>query len=338
MLHRWVDRNWAWVAILAGALAGVLAACGDDLVPVGPDAGAAPDGAPLDAPGASVDAAVAACAEPPASAVIGSAGGEVTLCGARLTVAPGVLVDPIEFAIAAEIAPAPAPPRELAGPAFRFTAGGSARLPAPVEIAVPHGGRAGRIELFAVEDGELFGLEACTVDDEIIGQLVGLLGTFVATVDPYPYADSPADLGSGSVSAAIGERDAAYSIPDDGYVIDQAWGEPVALSLVTDILDGPDGPEQLRFDAAIADGEATLLFAQWYAGGVIWQLGTPDNPGTTGTIDVDTSRGDRLVGSMSGSLYAGEDTISFAAELDLTPVYWVFPPERFCPGGKKPPG
>ena len=61
-----------------------------------------------------------------------------------------------------------------------------------------------------------YGVEACTVDGSVIGQLVGLLGTFVATVDPYPYAESPGDLGSGTVSAMIGERAMSLSFPDDG--------------------------------------------------------------------------------------------------------------------------
>ncbi len=127
--------------------------------------------------------------------------------------APDVLADPVAFAITAVDAPSPAPPRELAGSAFRFTADDGVLPPGPVDITLPHGGRPGRIELFAVEEGELFGVEACTVDDQNIGQLVGLLGTFVATVDPYPYADSPGDLGTGTLSAQIGDRTAPSPSP-----------------------------------------------------------------------------------------------------------------------------
>jgi hypothetical protein len=322
------------------AVALCLASCGDDLAALrdggasGADADAALPDAAVDA---AADAALAGCDEP-VEAVIGPDGGELTLCGARLAVAPGLLAEPIRFAIATEDAPLPDAPRELAGFAFRFTADGAVELPAPVEIAVPHGGRAGRIELFAVEAGELFGVEACTVDDRVIGQHVALLGTFVATVDPYPYADSPADLGSGTLSAMIGERAVSLSFPDDGYLIDQAWGEPIALAAVSDLTEGPEGAEQLRFDALLSAEEATLQFAQWYAGGVIWQLGTPEAPGTTGVLEIESRDGDRLIGTLSASLFAGEEVMALTAEFDLTPAYWTFPPERFCPGGEKPPG
>jgi len=315
------DTRW----LLGVALFLAVAACGDDLAAAG-DAGAAADAATRDAAlpdAASGDAAVAGCSEPPASAVIGSAGGELTLCGARLAVAPGILADPAAFAIAAVAAPSPAPPRELAGPAFRFTAdGGFALAAGPVEIALPHGGRPGRIELFAVEDGDLFGVEACTVDDQVIGQLVGQLGTFVATADPYPYADSPGDLGSGTLSARIGDRTASFLFPDQGYLIDQAWGQPIALAAVTDLTDGAGGAEQLRLDVLVdVDGAALLQFVQWYADGVIWQMGTPDGPGTTGMLEVESRADGRLVGTMSATLFAGADTIAFAAEFDVTPDY-----------------
>jgi hypothetical protein len=324
--------------LILSTVALAMAGCGDDLVAAAVDGSAPGSTADAAPPDAALSDAGAACDEPAVVAVIGPEGGELTLCGARLVAAPGALAGPVELAIAAVDAPAPGPPRELAGPAFRFTADGGVELGgSALDIAVPHGGRAGRIELWAVEEGELFGVEACTVDDEVIGQLVGLLGTFVATADPYPYAGSPGDLGGGALSGQIGERDASFSFPDDGYVIDQSWGDSIALSAVTDILDGPDGPEQLRFDATIAGDQATLQYAQWYAGGVIWQLGTPERPGTTGVLDI-ARDGDRLAGTISATLFAGQDTIAFTADIDLTPAYWTFPPERFCGGGKKPPG
>ncbi len=320
------------------SIALAMAGCGDDLVAAAVDGSAPGSTADAAPPDAALSDAGAACDEPPVAAVIGPEGGELTLCGASLSVAPGVLPEPVELAIAAVDAPAPGPPRELAGQAFRFTADGGVVLGGgAIDIAVPHGGRSGRIELYAVEEGELFGVEACTVDDEIIGQLVGLLGTFVATVDPYPYADSPGDLGSGTLSGQIDGRDASFSFPDDGYIIDQSWGDTIAMSAVTDILDGAGGPEQLRIEATIAGEQATLQYAQWYAGGVIWQLGTPEQPGTTGVLDI-ARKGDRMVGTVGATLFADQDTIALTADIDLTPAYWTFPPERFCGSGKKPPG
>jgi hypothetical protein len=315
---------------MRGALIGsiCLLACGDDSG-VGADAGPA-DAAPVDA--APGDGAVAECAEGSGSAVIGEAGGELALCGARLAVPAGALTESIEFAIEVAEAPEPLPPRELAGLAFRFTADGAPEVPALVDLSLPHGGSAGRIELFRVEGADLIGIEPCTVDDDIIGQRVGFLGVFVATVDPYPYADSPGDLGSGSLSASIGERSLTFELPADGYAIDQAWDDPVVLSLVSDLVDGPGGSEQLRIDAVVDAGDASLAFAQWYSEGRIGQLGTPEAPGTNGEFDLESASGGRLIGTLSATLYAGEDTIQFSAEVDVIPEYWTFPPERFCTG------
>lgn len=314
---------------ISGALIGSMCvlACGDDSGGDGTDAGPA-DAAPADA--APIDGALAECDEDSASAVIGEAGGELALCGARLEVPAGALTESIEFAIDVAEAPDPLPPRELAGPAFRFTADSAPEVPAAVDVSLPHGGRAGRIELFRVEGADLIGVEPCTVDDEVIGQRVGFLGVFVATVDPYPYADSPDDLGSGSLSAAIGERSLTFDLPADGYAIDQAWDAPITLSLISDLVDGPGGSEQLRIDAVVVDDKASLAFVQWYAEGRIWQLGTPEAPGTTGVFDLESAIDGRLIGTLEATLYAGEDTIQFSAEVDVTPDYWTFPPERFC--------
>jgi hypothetical protein len=77
----------------------------------------------------------------------------------------------------------------LAGPALHFTPDDQI-LPASVEIGLPHGGGEARFELFAVEEDALVGIEACEVDDTTIGQSLTLLGTFVATSDDDPYAES----------------------------------------------------------------------------------------------------------------------------------------------------
>jgi hypothetical protein len=309
-----------------------VAGCGGDSGEAGLDASLA-DGSPVDS-SASVDGSVGGCSETSSRATIGPEGGSLEMCGAWIAVDPGSLKEPIEFAISIDVAPDPPAPRDLAGPAFRFTAGDSTLLPASVDVALPHGGREGRIELFRVEGEELVGIEPCTVDDEIIGQRVGALGTFVATVDSYPYADSPGDLGTGNLSVQIGERMTTYSLPEDGYAIDQAWDALVSMTVLTDLVSGPGGDEQLRVDATVSDGEAVLVYLQWYSEGLIWQLGTPEAPGTTGSIEVESMVDGRLIGSMSASLYAGDDTTSFSAEFDLAPDYWSFPPERFCAGGE----
>ena len=91
---------------------------------------------------------------------------------------------------------------------------------------------------------------------------------------------------------------------------------------------------QLRIQAVLdAAGDGDLLEVQWFSDADgLWQLGTPGAPGTTGVIDLAVLDG-RLIGTIGGTMSSGEATRPFSATLDLSPEYWTFPPERFCPGG-----
>jgi hypothetical protein len=317
-------------AALASCL--VLAACGDPSS--SPDANVIRDAVIIpDAPDPTIDGGVDPCATP-VSAAIGPAGGELTLCGARLRVPAGALAEPITFGIAASTAPAPAEPRLLAGRAFRFTPD-DAPVPAYVEIELPHDGGAGRLELFAVAGGELIGVEACTVDEAIVGQSVQLLGTFVAVRDAYPYAESPRGLGAGTVVTAFGDAERSWDVAATGYAIDQAWGDAVALTLILERSEGK-AFDQLRLDIG-SDGAGNAIVAdgRWYSEGVLWQLGDPASGEPIASITVTRDDGERLVATVTGTLRAGEATQAFRAELDVAPAYWTFPPERVCVGGPK---
>jgi hypothetical protein len=308
----------------------VLAACGDSAG--SPDAAAIADAA-VTADGPVADGAVDPCATP-VSAAIGPDGGEVVLCGARLRVPAGALAAPVTFGIAAATAPAPAEPRVLAGRAFRFTPD-DAPLPDVVEIELPHDGTAGRLELFAVAAGALVGIEACTADDQIIGQAVSLLGTFVAVRDAYPYADSPRGLGAGSVATTIGDDARTWDVAADGYAIDGAWGGPLALTIIAERSEGK-AFDSLRLDI-VSDGAggAQVVDGRWYSEGVIWQLGAPASGEPIATIEVIRDDGDHLEATVTGTLRAGEETLPFVATIDVVPAYWQFPPERVCVGGPK---
>lgn len=307
-------------------LLSVFAGCGDDLraPQQRPDGGGLP---PVDA---GADAS-AGCAEEPVEAAIGPEGGELALCGGFLRVEAGALAETIAFGIApAGPPPAPAPPRTIAGPALHFTPDGEI-LPAAVTIGLPHGGGEARFELYAVEGDALVGVEACEVDEETIGQSLALLGTFVATRDDYPYPESTSELGSGSVMTAMDDRDQSWTLPGDGYAMDQAWAsEEVALQLVLERTTG-EVYERIRLDAFIGE-ESGVLGADWYDSsvGTIWSLGTPEAPGTGGVLTIDEIDGERLRGRASGTLYAGEETIPFAIDFDVTPEFYQYPPERVC--------
>jgi hypothetical protein len=308
-----------------------VAACGDSAG--SPDAAVIPDAAITADAAITPDGAVDPCAEP-VSAAIGPAGGELTLCGARLRVPPGLLAAPVTFGIAASTAPAPAEPRLLAGRAFRFTPD-DAPLPDVVEIELPHDGTAGRLELFAVAAGELVGVEACTVDERIIGQAVQRLGTFVAVRDAYPYADSPRGLGVGTVSTTIGDDVRTWDVAADGYAIDGAWGGPLALTIIVEHAEG-ESFDSLRLDV-VGDvaGAAEVVDGRWYSEGVIWQLGDHSQPGPIAVIEVVRADGERLEATITGTLRAGEASRALAAAIDVAPAYWQFPPERACIGGPK---
>jgi hypothetical protein len=303
----------------------LLLACGDD-----------DDGAPMAdaAPGPDVLAPACDVGES-ASAAIGPAGGELTLCGARLRVAEGELAAPITFTIERVAdAPAPGAPRELAGQTFRFSA--DAALDGVVEAHLPHGGATGRLELYAVVAGELVGFEACGYDEQTIwqsfGQLdelpLGSLGTFVAVVDTYPYAESRDDLGSGTLSATLGDRELELDVAAAGYAIDENYSESVNLTVEVS-LDEPF--EQLRLQLFVpVAGEPEGLYAQWYSPPDLYGFG---QEGTSIEPEVVLGEGGRVSGTVTGVLKNGNgDSLAFSLELDVLPEYWRYPPEAVCAG------
>jgi hypothetical protein len=317
---------------LACSLA-LLLACGDDEGP-GLDAGA-PDASADGGP----DAGTPACeVGATVSGSIGAAGGELALCGALLRVAPGELDAPVDFAIEWITPPTPPDePRVLAGPAFRFTPDDQV-LPGLVEVHVPHDGEPGRLEMVGIgTGGETSGFEACGSDEETVWQFFGSvngtalspLGKFVAVRDTYAYADSNQDLGSGTVSATLGERELVFVVGSDGFAIDEYYPAGVSLTAQVEVPDQED-LEQLRVQLFVPPGgETQVIYIQWYSEMTIWSFGF----GGSATADV-ALVGDRVVGTLSGELVSGKATLPFAIELDVLAEYWRFPPERVCPGGR----
>ncbi len=307
----------------------LIAACAGDNEAVGHDAA-----------GAGPDAAATACeVGASASLSIGPAGGRLSLCGASVTVPAGAMATPVTFGIEMVAAPTPpAEPRVLAGPAFRFTPD-DVVLSGPVDVAVPHGGATGRLEIYAVVGGELFGFEACTSDAETIGQtfgsidgfVLGALGTFVAVQDTYAYAETKDDLGNGTLTAMVGARALAFDVGPDGFALDEVYGPFVGLTVET-MVPGADF-EQLRVQLVVPEnGPVDVIHVQWFSMIELWSLGVPGAPGTTGTSDVVVGADGRLRGDVSGTLSSGEQSIAFTATLDVVADYWRYPAERVCPG------
>lgn len=299
-------------------------ACGDDGAGGGggestTDAGGGDGGAADAAP----DAAPAiVCDEPAVTATIGADGGELALCGARLIVRPGTLSEATEFTIepAAAAPPAPGAPLAIAGPALRFSA--SRALPGYVEVALPHGGHQSSYTQFAVYDGqEMIAIEACRVDAGSILAAVRALGSFVALYDTYAYTNPVDGNGTGTASASIGGDSLSLQLPGTAYAIDQAYDDDaITMTLASDFL-----PGQLQLFALVVGNTATLLRAQWFADGQLWQA-------DTGTITLASRDGNHLVGTATATLRHEQETMALSVELDVTPAYYQFPPERVCLG------
>ena len=304
-----------------------LAACGgaDEHVPAAVDA-AAIDAASCE-PGATVTGS------------IGPGGGELALCGARLAVAAGVLATAADVTIAVVEPPAPLPfERIAAGAAFAFDASVDP-LPGLVSIDVPAAPGDGYLYLYRHDGDAWWGLEACRVDGGIIGQDVGVLGTYVALRDTEVYPPSPDGLGEGTVDVTLDGVDRPFTLdassrgiyqdgPDGGRAVTlYLWYTPPGGML--EVLD-------LTF-AVPARGAAEIIAASWIA------LDGPDYSylaGLTGgsaTITLDpSSAGERYVGAVEVT-FVDNDGVEhlLTADLDVTVEEYVFPPELACPGGPK---
>lgn len=269
------------------------------------------------------------------TATIGEAGGELLLCGARLIVPAGVVSDPTEFGIELAETPAPPPPDVLAGQAFRFTPD-SAALPGDVEVELPHDGGPSRIGLMRLVEGELYGIEPCRVEDDVIAQQVSFLGVFVAVRDPNVYPEGPGGLGEGSITYEVDEANYVGDVAGGGglkgYVIDEAPTDETKS--ITAVFRATKGETLVQVDLRFfidAEGDIQVVQIAWIdvdsvqSGDWVSAIHSPDE--VTQNLGYEDGT---LSGDLSATLHYGDVTYTFSGTFTATAVKFRFPGELSC--------
>ncbi|MBK6518391.1 MAG: hypothetical protein IPM79_17335 [Polyangiaceae bacterium] len=276
----------------------------------------------------------------PASAEIGPEGGELSHCGATLTVPPAAVSVATTFSIAIDPAP-PAPPfeRELASPLFHLTPEAPA-LEAPVSLRIEHEAADSRFELATVIDGSFAAIEACEVTTESQQQWIGVLGRWAVLRNLNDYPSSPSGLGDGTMALDFLGETPTYDLDDSGaygiFQADASGGRNVTLIGQRDVA---GGIEQLRIDLYVsADGQSDgLIQVSWIS--TVLSGGYTFIDGLLGTLEsfevTETPQG-RLVGSLAVTVEGGDPVAEepLALAFDVTAEAYAFPSELSCPFGE----
>lgn len=149
----------------------------------------------------------------PVQATIGSEGGALSLCGARLEVPPGAVAQPTTFGIERVDAPPP-PPFDMSfvGPVFRSTpADAPLQQPLSITVSRTNAARSGLLR-FESEFDEFVLIEACGVSDTHLQQYVWQLNTFSAARYIGDLPPSTQGLGDGTVAAVVDGVPRSYSV------------------------------------------------------------------------------------------------------------------------------
>lgn len=261
-------------------------------------------------------------------AVIGAAGGTLSLCGGSVTVPADVLTEDTTFGIEVVTVDPPEAPYELAGLALRFTPD-DAPLPGRVGLALPHDGDTGILHLYVDTPDGLIGIEACATDATTITQELGLLGTFVAVRDPTDYPEGPTGLGEGTVTGTLGEDAVSWTLPGEGWTIDEGYGDALGLTVTVE----PDGETYTRLKLVFVIDEADeviVIDGSWFDGTDLWQLGEPASGEPLATVSDATAGADSVTATVVGTLHSGENTLALDVDVDVEAPFWRYPPERVC--------
>jgi len=266
---------------------------------------------------------------------VGEAGGTILLCGASVAVAADVLREPVGLTLRVVELPEPLPySLEQAGLAFALEIEGTVpSLPEPpFSVLVPHGPTTRHLYFYRVA-GEYQQIEACTAEEKVIGQTVGVAGTYVALVDVEDFPESRTDLGSGSLETSFdGQMDSfdfdskefdTYAIYDEAGDGSRTYTLSATKPLPADNLT----VARLTFVQA-PDGSAEMIEVTYGDLNGLWSY-LPFNSGTS-EIAVKSTPGVGLEGTFSVELMLGEQkktlSGSFAAQADK----YRYPPSLSC--------
>lgn len=312
-------RPWPLALALLAACGGADEALPDATSTVAPDAG----------PPCEVGAT--------AAGELGPAGGELTLCGARLALAPGAAAGPTAASITWVEPPSALPAeRALAGGVFRFDVD-----PAPaaglVSIDVPAADGDGYLYLYGHDGADWFQLEACRLDGGIIGQDIAARGTFAAMRNTEVYPDSPSGLGDGTLDAVLDGVPYAFTLDASSRGIYE--DAPAGDRVVTFYLWlTPTGGMLKVLDVRLAvpvTGAPEVIAASWTdLDGPSYSYIGAITPGAATVTLTGGTAGDRYVGDLAVTFVDAEDAAhELTATFDITVEEYGFPPEASCPGG-----
>jgi hypothetical protein len=271
-------------------------------------------------------------------AVFDDTGGSLALCGAEVTMPPGVLDEPRTVSLSIVALPPESPTwLDQAGPAFEVEVEGE--LPAgeiaPLGVVVPHLETTRYVYLYTHVNDTWGYLEACTREADRIGQEAWSEGVFVPLVEQEDFPTSVTGLGSGSVEVTFDEVTSTFDLDADTietHAIYDGVGEnrSVTLSATKEATDS--SLERLRIDFGIDEtGGATLIQITYGSTADVngfWSY-LPFHPGAA-SVELTRDEDDELVGSVGAELTRGEDVAPFSATFDVSVEKYRYPPEGYC--------
>lgn len=273
-----------------------------------------------------------------AEAVFDERGGSLELCGAEVTMPPGVLDEPRMVTLSIVDLP-PGAPDSLAqgGPAFAVDVEGE--LPtdggAPLSVIVPHIATT-RYVYFYVYAADTWNFsEACTQESERIGQEAWTEGVFVALIETEDFPATVTGLGSGSVEVSFDGATSTFDLDADTIETHAIYdgsedGRTVTLSATKEASDS--SLERLRIDFAIdAEGAASLTQITYGSTADVngfWSY-LPFFP-QNASVELSRDSDGELAGTVSTELTRGEMTSPFSASFAVVVEKYRYPPEGYC--------
>lgn len=260
-------------------------------------------------------------------AVIGPAGGTLTLCGATVAIAAGSVERDTTFRFARGVdVPPPVEPVVIDGYAYRLEADATSPV---VTVTLPHSGDTEGIDLFEHTGTSWRALGLCDVSATLATQTFVGVGTFALLHDPRELPPSPIGLGTGTAEVTLGDDTTELATGSMGFAASSAlpWG----AKLVSFQVYAADG-SFLQAELLVGPGDAMEPFSIFHldADAVLHDW----TSAYEGAIPMDltiTPVGEALEGRLVGELRdESGGTLRFDATFEVTPGEWKEPPARVC--------